>query len=305
MKNKWIFLFVIILLGCSGSPTRTAYQAEKNRMDMMDLKKNMPMERVRYLMGYPKKVEKRCADGKQYEVWYFVTKGVYLDQSRYIDDNFTPFIFYKSYLIGWGWHFYNHLFDINNARYKAKRNAEGKYIEQDSHWPDYNHKMLHPKEKKDNVLDKKLEKSIELLLNNDDDTTSPKVTKPSQAEKGDSGSETNDTSPQEPKKGGSLEIIEKPSKNNVKEKGKTSTIIEKNVKEDASKEKESSSDASKDQTTTPALKQQKIEKIKPLKDKDSEKKPKVIPEDRPNLNPKTDTDANIRTDMNASTKSKK
>jgi len=123
MKNYCLLVLFALLIGCAGSPTRTAMDAERNRMDMIDIRKGMSMAEVQDLMGVPKKVERRSMDGIEYEIWYYMTTGVNLDQTRLIDENFTPFIFYGTCLRGWGWQFYNILFDINNARFKNEQNS--------------------------------------------------------------------------------------------------------------------------------------------------------------------------------------
>ena len=110
MLNKWYLLIFSILFGCAGSPTRTAFEAERHKMDMMDIKTNMSMEEVQDRMGVPKKIERRAINGIEYEIWYYLTQEVNLDQTRLIDENFTPFVFYGTCLRGWGWKFYNLLF---------------------------------------------------------------------------------------------------------------------------------------------------------------------------------------------------
>lgn len=146
MKNICFFLLSLFLMGCAGSPSRTAFEAEKNRMDMMDVHTNMSMQELRDQMGMPKKVERRFMDGIEYEIWYYITRGVNLDQTRYIDENFTPFVFYGNCLRGWGWKFYNHLFDINNARFKKEEYQRDKYVPKNEDWPTNEHKIITPYE---------------------------------------------------------------------------------------------------------------------------------------------------------------
>ena len=144
MKN-WLYLFLFtILFGCAGSLTRTAFEAERHRMDMMDIKTNMSMDEVRDRMGVPKKIERRAMNGIEYEIWYYMTMGVYLDQTRLIDENFTPFVFYGTCLRGWGWKFYNHLFDINNARYRREEDRKKTCTDSDIKRSSYEHRVITP-----------------------------------------------------------------------------------------------------------------------------------------------------------------
>lgn len=161
MKNKWHLFIFVILFGCAGSPTRTAFEAEKHRMDMMDIKTNMSMDEVRDRMGVPKKIERRAMNGIEYEIWYYMTKGVNFDQTRLIDENFTPFVFYGTCLRGWGWKFYNHLFDINNARYRAEEDQKGGCYEPNEIKPDYGHRIITPYEGEER---KSVEESLQELI---------------------------------------------------------------------------------------------------------------------------------------------
>lgn len=118
MNRKVIYLAMFVLLcGCAGSPLQTGVQAERNRMQMGDVKIGMNFNQVRRIMGSPHKREKRTINGKEYEVWYYITKEVLLFQSRYLNSNFTPFIFLDDNLQGWGWKLFNSIFEEEPTRY--------------------------------------------------------------------------------------------------------------------------------------------------------------------------------------------
>ena len=171
MKNRLAFILLMILAGCAGSPSKIAYEAEQNRIDMIDLRVNMSKHEVQYRMDIPTKIEKKNLNGIDYEVWYYVTRGVILSQSSYVDDNFTPFVFTNNSLKGWGWRFYNHIFDTNNDRFKKEKESKRKYYDNEEIWPNYDHKIITPyKKKKDNH--NPLEESLNELIKPEKNTPS-------------------------------------------------------------------------------------------------------------------------------------
>lgn len=111
MKIRPIYFLFIFLAGCAGSPLQTSVEAEKNRMQIGDVRLGMNQAFVRNIMGPAYKKEIRTINAREYEVWYYLTKGTLLDQSRYLDENFTPFIFSENALVGWGWKYFNRLFE--------------------------------------------------------------------------------------------------------------------------------------------------------------------------------------------------
>ncbi len=111
MKIRPIYFLFIFLAGCAGSPLQTSVEAEKNRMQIGDVRLGMNQAFVRNIMGPAYKKEIRIINAREYEVWYYLTKGTLLDQTRYLDENFTPFIFSENALVGWGWKYFNRLFE--------------------------------------------------------------------------------------------------------------------------------------------------------------------------------------------------
>jgi outer membrane protein assembly factor BamE (lipoprotein component of BamABCDE complex) len=121
-----ILLFAVI--GCGGSPLATGQIAEKNKIELMQLKSGMSMAEVRNIMGNPYKIGKKHMGKNTYEVWYYITTATFLGQSQYLDENFTPVIFQHKKLMGWGYHYYDYLMDVNNAQNKAIDAEKQKYI---------------------------------------------------------------------------------------------------------------------------------------------------------------------------------
>jgi len=125
MKIKIVYLlFAVVLAGCAGSPLQTGVEAEQNRMQIGDVKMGMSQSMVRRIMGPAYKREIRMIDGREYEVWYYLTKGTLLYQTRYLDRNFTPFIFSDNVLVGWGWKYFNHLFEIEEENCVPEESSE-------------------------------------------------------------------------------------------------------------------------------------------------------------------------------------
>lgn len=108
----------LILWSCAGSPLQTSAVAEEHRAAMIDIRMGMSKWQVRKIMGLADKTEMRSADGDNYTVWFYITKGALLTQMKLISDNYTPFIFDSSNdLVGWGNHHYRYLF---NPDYKTR-----------------------------------------------------------------------------------------------------------------------------------------------------------------------------------------
>lgn len=100
----------IILTGCSNSAFVQTSKANETMARMNRLQRGMPANHVRSLLGSPRKIGNKKAYGRTYTVWYYVTQGVVFAQLNYYQLNFTPLVFYKGRLFGWGKAFYYNLF---------------------------------------------------------------------------------------------------------------------------------------------------------------------------------------------------
>lgn len=158
MKKFNIFIF-IFFMSCSYSPLSTGKQAEINLIEMGDIKKGMSINKVKSILHSPFKAEKIRMDNKKYLVWFYITKEIQLGQRELIDENFTPFVFYKNKLQGWGYKFYNHVFNIDKIMEKRKKEERSKYTEDRDEWPSNEHKIITPKE--ESPIQKSVEEMIE------------------------------------------------------------------------------------------------------------------------------------------------
>ena len=162
--NKWIVLMLaIMLMNCSNSPMVTSRDAEKNKIDMMQLKIGMSQKDVREIMGNPYKTKEEVIGGESYQVWFYLTKGTMLGQTELVDENFTPIVFKDEIVIGWGYHYYDYLRDVNNIRAKYADEKRQKYTDDKEEWPSNQHKILLPpgiEEEKKERDEKPIEKDI-------------------------------------------------------------------------------------------------------------------------------------------------
>jgi hypothetical protein len=133
----------VILYGCANSPATTTVIAENNSIAIMSLERGMTQPHVLKLMGYkPYKTKKIQSDGKDYIVWFYVTEGLLLGQTKYYNSNFTPLIFRNGILECWGNKYYEYLLDKGNAR---EKHSEKQYTDNPDDWPvDHHREVLMP-----------------------------------------------------------------------------------------------------------------------------------------------------------------
>ncbi|NGX57013.1 MAG: hypothetical protein K1060chlam5_01269 [Candidatus Anoxychlamydiales bacterium] len=158
---------LFLLTSCVKSTTQYGAIAEKNRIKMLNITKEMSSCDVSLTMGRPYKTETKEIDNKKYEVWFYVTENPILGQTMLIKRNFTPLIFEDCKLIGWGKTFYKHVFDIDNAKNKAKEEERQKYTNDKEEWPRNKHLEVKPlnEKKEDEVTDKVLDEKKEEIEN--------------------------------------------------------------------------------------------------------------------------------------------
>lgn len=162
--KKYIFIssiFLFLLSSCVKTATQYGVIAENNRIKMLNISKEMSSCDVSLLMGKPYKTEIKKIDNKEYEVWLYLTEDPLLGQTMLIKRNFTPLVLEDCKLIGWGNIFYNHLFDIDHARHKAKEEKRQQYTNDKEEWPSNKHLEVKPLNAKKEDLTKDLPKTKE------------------------------------------------------------------------------------------------------------------------------------------------
>ena len=118
-----LLLSFIFLASCQNSAFVQTQAANETMSRMNKLQRGMSTKRVRALLGCPKKIANKIAYSQTYTVWYYVTQGVVFSQPDYYQVNFTPLVFRRDKLVGWGKAFYYNLFRAKNANL-GKRGGE-------------------------------------------------------------------------------------------------------------------------------------------------------------------------------------
>lgn len=146
---KWSYFFLLIFTACANNPMTTGVRAERNIVNISNIQKGMTMDEACKILKRPYKKETRIQENKRYEIWYYITKKAYLSQTSLLDKNFTPIVFSDGVIIGWGWNFYDYLFDVGNTRKKIREEKRQQYTEDREEWPPNEHKIILPKDSKD------------------------------------------------------------------------------------------------------------------------------------------------------------
>jgi len=97
----FLFLLIISLIGCAGSPSRLEANNTKN---MLNLRPDMSMDEATKLMGPPGKTEMYRGKNNEIVITYlYLTNGLGYVTNAENESNFTPLIFVNEKLNGWGW----------------------------------------------------------------------------------------------------------------------------------------------------------------------------------------------------------
>lgn len=138
---RWIYLIGIgVLSSCASQGLmKSGAEAEYNRYYIAKLRIGMTQDEVWSMMGDPYKSEARVVRGQAYEIWYYVTKGKILGQSRMISRNFTPVVFQEKILKGWGRRYYNYVMDIDRAKSRHESRKRQQYTDDQHEWPRSEH----------------------------------------------------------------------------------------------------------------------------------------------------------------------
>ncbi len=139
-KLSALVLFSFIT-SCANSPMETSVKSEENRKQMSFLKKGMSEKQVYALIGEPYQKGSYQLDQNSYEVWYYITRSFELGQEQPHMDNFTPIVFQKGKMIGFGKRFYNSVFDEKIRRLAEEERKEA-YTDDEEEWPPGDHQVI-------------------------------------------------------------------------------------------------------------------------------------------------------------------
>lgn len=103
---KWLSL--LLLTGCmANNGLGSAAMSEDNIWNLSRLCIGMNESQVLHVMNHPYMKRSFENQGDVYQVWFYVTRPVGLDQSRLVRQNLTPLTFENGVLLGWGFDFYH------------------------------------------------------------------------------------------------------------------------------------------------------------------------------------------------------
>lgn len=116
MRMIPVFL-LLALCGCLANNTLgTTTRADLNIYHIDKVHKGMTDEQVFQVMSYPDKQAVFETDQGEYQVWYYVTRGTVMDQSRLLPRNLTPLVFKDGVLVGRGYDYVHWLADKQKNR---------------------------------------------------------------------------------------------------------------------------------------------------------------------------------------------
>ena len=194
--SKLLLSFIFIyFISCAGSPLKTSKDAEGNTINMMDVKIGMTKEEVLKILDDPYKTETKEKGKTTYDIWFYVTKGKELGQTRLINDNFTPFIFENNKIIGWGWKYYRYFFNVDNVKEKYEYEKSQKYTDDRDEWPPNQHTIITPKGDSKDFTERK-ENGIKKTPENDQKDVKNEI----KDKKEEKGTKVKEETPKEPKK---------------------------------------------------------------------------------------------------------
>lgn len=108
MKRLILLLAILLSLSGCGPVTRiaTSIEADGNKSNLQKIALGINTTQVKNIMGDPQKTEAfSLPEGKEFLIWYYVTES--MAPFRGLEDwNYTPMVFEKDRLTGWG---YSHL----------------------------------------------------------------------------------------------------------------------------------------------------------------------------------------------------
>ena len=117
MKISTLFLIVLFLVGCAGSPawesmqiSNTRSEAEENNANLMKVQIGQSKEELLQIMGAPVKREAyQLGDNNIIEFLLYRTSGWDSRQTSDTDSQFTPIAIKENKVSGWGRNYYDNV----------------------------------------------------------------------------------------------------------------------------------------------------------------------------------------------------
>lgn len=157
--KKGIFLSILLLFGCAEVSLPDQYDAEYNRLHWAELTQGMSKYQVREIMGEPAWTERIQKDHDIYEAWFYLQEGIkIMTEKKYPKRNFIPIVMRDGILTGWGFPYYNAIFDVLKTKDKY-RDEMGNQEDttEPSDWPSGHNQLLTPPKKNLDPMQEALE----------------------------------------------------------------------------------------------------------------------------------------------------
>ena len=114
--KKILFIAIIFVVGCQGSPFQMQWEAESNRNSIVKLSPGQTKDNVLKTMGRPRKTELYPSEEENLELWFYLTEAATGYGRGVVETNYTPLVFENNKLIGWG----NSYLDENIKKYELR-----------------------------------------------------------------------------------------------------------------------------------------------------------------------------------------
>lgn len=125
MKLNWIIVCGVCVAGCMGnSSLQTEAIAYDNVYHLARLRKGMNESEVLSIMRRPFDYETFVLGEDVYDVWFYVTQGTILGQTRMVARNLTPLTFKNGILVGTGYDYYYYVTRENAKQIQAEKAPE-------------------------------------------------------------------------------------------------------------------------------------------------------------------------------------
>jgi hypothetical protein len=149
--KKLFFGAILLLAGCAQVSLPDQFRAEENRLNWAQLTLGMSKQQVKDIMGPPAWVEKTLRGHDHYEAWFYLMNGeILMTEDKYPRKNYTPIIMRDGLLTGWGYPYYNVVFDVLQTRNKFRSEmGNQKDTTEPTDWPEGHQNLLTPSQKQE------------------------------------------------------------------------------------------------------------------------------------------------------------
>jgi len=155
------FASFFLLFGCAERIMQEEIVAERNMVNWKNLKLGMNENQVLYYMSFPDRKEFHVVNEQEYVVWFYLTdttKPVFV--KKFSKKNFSPVVFRNGVVIGYGYDFYNYVFDVNDEKRKMEEEKRMQYTDNPEEWPSKDHKIILPPSQEEKPVENDIQKGL-------------------------------------------------------------------------------------------------------------------------------------------------